>query len=68
MSSQQLGGGGEGAIYRHGPKAPVGANDPVQNLAHQHWVILPTGALRQSTGRHRVVASPGAFTCTIGTG
>ena len=35
---------GEGAIYRHGPKAPVGANDPVPNLAHGHRVILPTGA------------------------
>ena len=33
-----------GAIYRHGPKAPVGANDPVPNLAHGHRVILPTGA------------------------
>ena len=33
-----------GAIYRHGPKAPVGANDPVPNLAHGHRAILPTGA------------------------
>ena len=57
-----------GAVYRHGPKAPVGANDPVQNIAHRHRVILPIGALRPSTGWHRVVASPGAFVCTIGTG
>ena len=33
-----------GGIYRHGPKAPVGANDPVPNLAHRYRVILPTGA------------------------
>ena len=57
-----------GAIYRHRPKAPVGANDPVPNLAHGHRVILPTGAFRRRNVRHRVVASPGAFSCTIGTG
>ena len=59
---------GRGAIYRHGIKAPVGANDPVPNLAHGHRVILPIGAYRRRNVRHWVVALPGAFSCTIGTG
>ena len=55
-------------IYRWGPKAPVGANDPVQNVAHRHRVIEPTGAFAVGTRRHRVVAWPGANDCKMGTG
>jgi len=40
--------------------APVRFNEPVQNVAHRHRVIGPTGAFAVGTRRHQVVAGPGA--------
>jgi len=49
MSSRQLEGGRGWDIYRLGPKAPVGFNDPVLNFVQLHRVKAPTGALDPSS-------------------
>ena len=47
---------GERGIYRGGPKASVGATDPVLNNGHRHWFVVPTGAFAVANFRHWVVA------------
>jgi len=61
------GGRGRG-IYSGGTKAPVGAEQPVPNIRHWHWLTLPTGAFALGTWRHRVIARPGAIVSALDTG
>ena len=68
VSSRQLGGGRGWGIYRHGPNAPVGAQQPVPNNRLRHRLKLPTGAFVVGTWRHRVMAKPGAIVRSLGTG
>ena len=68
MTLRQLGGGRGWGIYRRGPKAPVGAQQPVPNNRHMHRLKLQTGAFVVGTWRHRVMAKPGAIVRSLGTG
>ena len=68
MTLRQLGGGSGWGIYRHGPKVPVGAQQPVPNTRHRHRLKLPTGSFVMGTWRHRVMAKPGAIVHSLGTG
>jgi len=61
--------GGRGwGTHRGGPKAPIGATDPVLNIVHRHQVTAPTGAFAMATRRHPVAASPNVIACKMGTG
>ena len=53
--------GGRGwGTHRGGPKAPIGATDPVLNIVHRDQVTAPTGAFAMATrrSRHHPVSLP----------
>ena len=68
MTLRQLGGGSGWGIYRHGPKVPVGAQQPVPNTRYRHGLKLPTGAFVVGMWRHGIMAKPGAIVRYLGIG
>ena len=55
-------------IYSRCTKAPVGSQQPVQNVKDQHRLKVPTGAFVQGMHWDRVIPSPGANVYSKGTG